>query len=149
MTPESNSLADPLYPHWFVNLTPVKARALNCAQSTPGHDMSIILDSPQVAISLGCVSFSVSAFARTDSMTASPVESLSHRYSRTLVSQKQRPSLTLLIQPISTTQSTRSQKMLGAFPRAYIHLRTLTFAPFVKPSQASLPRSRPAAPNIA
>ncbi|KAL1702203.1 hypothetical protein EV121DRAFT_282052 [Schizophyllum commune] len=52
----SNSLADPLYPHWFVNFTPVKARVLNCAQSTPGHEMSIILDSPQVAVSLGVAS---------------------------------------------------------------------------------------------
>ncbi|KAL1678145.1 hypothetical protein EV122DRAFT_290518 [Schizophyllum commune] len=52
----SNSLADPPYPYWFVNFTPVEARMLKCAQSTPGHDMSIILDSPQVPVSLGAAS---------------------------------------------------------------------------------------------
>ncbi|KAI4524804.1 hypothetical protein K525DRAFT_193115, partial [Schizophyllum commune Loenen D] len=53
---ESNSLADPPYPHWFANLTPVKVRVLNSAQSTLGHNMSITLDSPQVVVSLGVAS---------------------------------------------------------------------------------------------
>ncbi|KAL1751806.1 hypothetical protein FB107DRAFT_293631 [Schizophyllum commune] len=55
-TAESDSLADPPYPYWFLNFTPVKVRVLNCAQSTPGHNMSIILDSPQVVVSLGVAS---------------------------------------------------------------------------------------------
>ncbi|KAI5831151.1 hypothetical protein K523DRAFT_238134, partial [Schizophyllum commune Tattone D] len=50
---QSNSLADPPYPHRSVNFTSVKVRMLNCVQPTPGHNMSIILDSPQVVVSLG------------------------------------------------------------------------------------------------